>query len=132
MGIFHVFFYLSVIDIPLTVKTKLKYVKMTLTISSKLTLKKNINSVHNLITFSIVFTNKNWWGFDSKLGLLNISSKLRLKRINYHILFSSSPPRDPPHVFTLSGVIRVFFNDRNHMSKEACPFLYIENMTTNE
>ena len=28
-------------------------------ISSKLPLKKNINTVHNLITFSIVFTNKN-------------------------------------------------------------------------
>ena len=33
-------------------------------ISSKLPLKKKINTVHNLITFSIVFTNKNGAGVD--------------------------------------------------------------------
>ena len=53
-------------------------------ISSKLPLKKKINTVHILITFSIVFTNKNGRGADltpspSKLGVFNTPSKLRLK-----------------------------------------------------
>ena len=62
-------------------KTKLKYVKNAN--SFKATTKKN--TVHNLITFSIVFTNKNGGGggsiqppSPSKLGVFNTLSKLRL------------------------------------------------------
>ena len=62
-------------------------------ISSKLPLKKKIDTVHNLITFSIVFTNKNGGGgrfnpSPSKLGVFNTPSKLKFKfnsNINSHI-----------------------------------------------
>ena len=56
-----------------------------MTISSKLPLKRKINTVHNLITFSIVFTNKNEGGgrFNPypppQLGVFNTPSKLRLR-----------------------------------------------------
>ena len=78
------------------IKTKLKYVKMP--ISSKVPLKKMINTVHNLITFSIVFTNKNEGGgrfnppptHTSKLGvfyspLKHNNRKHKLKHIKCKI-----------------------------------------------
>ena len=50
------------------------------------TQKKKINTVHNLFTLSIVFTNKNGAGVDltpppslSKLGVFNTPSKIRLR-----------------------------------------------------
>ena len=57
MGIFHVFIYLSVMCRynPPPIKTKLKYVKNAYIF--KATTQKKISTVHNLITFSIVFTN---------------------------------------------------------------------------
>ena len=61
-------------------------------ISSKLPLKK-INIVHNLITFSIVFTNKMGGGgrFDpppqKKLGVKNTPSKLRLMFLSLFFVF---------------------------------------------
>ena len=69
---------------PPPIKTKLKYVKNT-HIFKTTTLKK---TVHNLITFSIVFTNTNQEGGliqpppPSKLGVLSTPSKLRLKKTN--------------------------------------------------
>ena len=53
-----------------------------MSISSKLPQKK-INTVHNLMIFSIVFTNKKGGGVDStpppsKLGIFNTPSKLRV------------------------------------------------------
>ena len=64
------------------------YVTMRKKISENLVNKKKINTVHNLSTFSIVFTNKNGLGGavstlpppkKSTLGVLNTPSKLRLK-----------------------------------------------------
>ena len=57
MGIFYIFINLSVMDRynPKPIKTKLKYVKYSYIF--KTTTQKKINTVHKLITFSIVFTN---------------------------------------------------------------------------
>ena len=63
---FTYFIYLSVMgryNPPPPIKTKLKYVKNANIF--KTTTQKKTNTVHNLITFSIVFTNKNGPGIDS-------------------------------------------------------------------
>ena len=85
MGIFHVFIYLSVMDRcnPPPIKTKLKYVKNARIY--KTTNLKKIYTVHNLITFSIVFTNKIGGGgrFNSPIKTKVNSSKSSAQFFQY-------------------------------------------------
>ena len=84
MGMFHVFTYLSVMGRYTPPPSKLNWNTLKMPIPTKLPLKKKINTVQNLITFSIVFTNKDGGGGrfkppPSKQGVFNTTSKLRLR-----------------------------------------------------